>query len=173
VAQPAGAPFAVPPPPVHSQVLPPPTSRVGAAVAAAGFATPAAQLSPARKIVLVGAIVGAVGAFMPWEEATTFGVTITSTPRSPVLLLAVLGAAIWAGWTIRHRILLTVFAAIAALFVAGGFSTVSDDHKLEPTAKAAGGLILYSIGAGIIVLGAIRAWMASRKPASSTVVSTT
>lgn len=173
VGQPAGAPFAAPPPPVQSQVPPPPPGPLGAAIAAAGFATPAAQLSPARKIVLVGAIVGAVGAFMPFEEATTFGVKITSSPRSPILLLAVLGAAAWAGWTIRHRILLTVFAAIAALFVAGGFSSVADDHKLEPSAKAAGGLILYSIGVGIVVLGVIRAWMAGRKPAVSTVVSPT
>jgi hypothetical protein len=76
-----------------------------------------------------------------------------------------LAAAAWAGWTKRHRILLTVFAAIAAVLVAAGFSNISNDRKLEPTTKVAGGLILYALGVGIVGLGVIRAWIAIRKPA--------
>jgi hypothetical protein len=142
-------------------------------------------------LLVVGAIVAAVGTFLPWEEQTAFGVKIVSGPQGGggfVLLLAVLGAAVWAGWTLRHRVTLTIMALGAALFVAGAFVTISSDSQpnaapfadsgfgglpetdvtgligglADTSAKAGVGLWIYSAGVAVVWLAVVRTWLAGR-----------
>ncbi|MEY2476995.1 MAG: hypothetical protein QOG87_2310, partial [Actinomycetota bacterium] len=161
----------------------PQLSASAAAMVASLRRSSLSQLSPIAWCVFAGSAVAAIGALLPWEQATMpFGVKLTAGPADSaggvIMLWLLLAAVVWIAWPVRVEQLpkkrligLTVVLALLSFFMIAKWaglgdaqSASSDDVLGEVLQVDIGpglGLFLYSAGMIAIWVGVVRSWLGS------------
>lgn len=164
-----------PPPPIAS---PPPAS---AAAMIASLRHASLQLSAIAWLVFAGCAAAAIGALLPWEQATMpFGVKLTAGPADSaggvIMLWALLAAVVWIAWPVRvgkllkNRLVgLTAVVALLSMFMIAKWAGLADAQSsssdstfgeaLQVNTGPGLGLFLYSAGMVAIWVGVVRSWL--------------
>jgi hypothetical protein len=179
-----GASAAATAPPPAIGTAPPP---MPAAVAAPPGRKPAAERAKTRAIlVLIGGGLMAVGALLPWEEASLNGVKIDSVQGlkegaggitlAAGLVCAALGVLFLAGKVrAKSGIATLVVSAVTFIFVAGNMSSISDDvdkakdvtnELVKVDATLGFGIILAVIGCLMVLIASISLLRVKDAPAA-------